>query len=105
MSGRYKIAKYFVPALLGWYLLLPPWVAPYKVNEKAPFSQWKSGANKDGKACVFPSFQACADFKTTTMNALKNGQVKQTSNGATFSPALLDWNYRVYWNGRCVEIE
>ena len=86
--------KHFAAALMGWYLLLPPWVAPYRVNENAPYSQWKRGAS-----CTFISFQDCADYKNAMMAALKNGEVK----GPAFTPEVEDWNYRVYWNGRCVQ--
>lgn len=95
--------RHIALALLGWYLLLPPWVAPYRVNRNAPFSQWHSGANENGKACVFPSFEACANYKATTMAALKAGEVKFTNTSGISQAALLDWNYRVYWNGRCVQ--
>lgn len=91
--------KRLIPVLLGWYLLLPPWVAPYRVNKNAPFSQWKSGASCN----PFPSFEACANFKQATMNALKAGEVKFTSTGGVSQATLLDWNYRVYWNGRCIQ--
>lgn len=84
--------------LLGWYLLLPPWVGPYRVNENAPYSQWKRGAS-----CTFASFQDCADYKLAMMAALKNGEVKFTPIGGVSAAELLDWNYRVYWNGRCVQ--
>lgn len=89
--------------LLGWLLLLPPWVAPYKFNENAPFSQWHVGAWDKGKACVFPSFDSCANFKATTMAALKAGDVKFTNNTGLSQAVLLHWNYDVYWNSRCVK--
>lgn len=89
--------------MLGWYLLLPPWVAPYKVNESAPFSQWHNGAYKNGVACIFPSFEACANFKATTMAALKTGHVKFANTGGISQAEMLDWNYRMYWNSRCVQ--
>lgn len=92
--------KHLTWVVLGWYLLLPPWVAPYKVNMSAPFSQWKRGAS-----CVFNSFQQCANYKQGMMNALKAGNVKFTTTGGLSQAALSDWNYRVYWNGRCVEVE
>lgn len=92
--------------LLGWYLLLPPWIASYpQFNEKAPFSQWRYGAFKDGKACVFPSFDACAAFKATTMAALKAGDVAFTNTTGLSQAVLLKYNYNVYWNSRCVEVE
>lgn len=91
--------KHLALALLGWYLLLPPWVGPYKVNENAPYSQWKSGASCN----PFPSFEACANYKASTMNALKTGQVKFTPIGGVSAAELLNWNYRVYWNSRCIQ--
>lgn len=86
--------------LLGWALLLPPWVAPYKINESAPFSQWHRGT-----PVTFSSFQDCANFKTTAMNAFATGHVEESVNKFPLTPAVLDWNRRVYWNGRCVEVE
>lgn len=37
------------------------------------------------------------------MNALKNGNVKFTPIGGVSAAELLNWNYRVYWNSRCVQ--
>ena len=95
--------KHIALALLGWYLLLPPWVSPYHVNMNAPYSQWKSGANNTKGPCAFPSFQACAAYKTQVMTALKDDQVKFTNTSGLSQATLLDWNWRVYWNGRCIE--
>ena len=83
--------------LLGWALLLPPWVAPYKVNESAPFSEWKRGTPGE-----FASFQACANFKTAAMAAFEAGTVKENGNSIPLTPEVLNWNYRMYWNSRCV---
>lgn len=97
--------KRLAPVLLGWLLLLPPWMKPYPhFNEQAPFSQWHPGAfSSPGKACIFPSFEACANFKTTAMNALKAGDVKFTNTSGLSQAVLLKFNYDVYWNSRCVE--
>ena len=40
-------------ALVGWYLLLPPWVAQNKFDARAPLSKWqKSGKFGTEKACT-----------------------------------------------------
>ena len=84
--------------LLGWALLLPPWVAPYKINETAPFSEWKRGTPTE-----FASFQDCANFKQLAMTAFTDGKVKENGNSIPLTPAVLNWNYRMYWNSRCVQ--
>lgn len=96
--------KHLALVLLGWYLLLPPWMKPYPhFNENAPFSEWHSGANKNGKACVFPTFDACAQFKATTMAALKAGDVTFSNTSGLSQAVLLKYNYGLYWNSRCVK--
>ena len=90
--------RFLTSVLLGWALLLPPWVAPYRGNENAPFSEWKKGT-----PAVFGTFQECANFKTTAMAAFADGHVKENGNSIPLTPTVLDWNRRVYWNSRCVE--
>lgn len=98
--------KHLALALMGWYLLIPPWQAPYPhFNEKAPFSQWHSGANTNGKPCVFPTFDACANFKATAMAALKAGDVKFTNTSGLSQAVLLKYNFDLYWNSRCEQVE
>lgn len=49
MRLRYAAAL----ALVGWYLLLPPWVARNKFDAHAPLSKWqKSGKFDTEDACT-----------------------------------------------------
>ncbi len=46
-----RICKIFAPALLGWYLLVPPW-SNGKTNTLAPFNSWEQfGSFDTAEAC------------------------------------------------------
>jgi hypothetical protein len=73
-----KLRHAVAPALVGWYLLLPPLVnAPYKVDTEAPLTSWKVYQTFDTRdECDKSRLAAEARYKptaTASIGSIKKG--------------------------------
>jgi hypothetical protein len=82
-------------ALVGWYLMTPPWSGPGKFNDKAPLNQWQ-------QAHAYDSATACEKGRYSTVKNFLKGHAP---NGDMLNKETADYNAQLYAAGRCVETD
>ena len=81
MKPRHAVAL----ALVGWYLMLPPWVAQNQFDSHAPFSKWEISGRFDTAEHCRIMRQAAVDWY------IDHPKEKEAS-----------WNKRLFSTGQCV---
>jgi hypothetical protein len=74
--------------LVGWYLLLPPWIAPNKFDARAPMSKWEQSGKFDSVAQCKVMLSALVDWYAD------HPEEKEAS-----------WFRRLYRKAQCVSAE
>jgi hypothetical protein len=78
-------------ALVGWYLMVPPWSAPGKFNASAPLPQWKQDRS-------FDSATTCEQYRTSAIKYL-------TANKEHVDKVVIAYNGRLYQSALCVQTD
>ena len=79
-------------ALVGWYLMLPPWSGPGKFNDKAPILEWQ-------QAGAFDSASECERDRNDTATVLFNNKKKKLDASTAY------YNGSLYASGRCISTD
>jgi hypothetical protein len=78
-------------ALVGWYLLVPPWVAPNQFDATAPLAQWPQ----------VKSFDSAAACEQHRLGAFRHF----SANKEKLDEAAAEYNARLYRAALCVETD
>ncbi len=79
-------------ALVGWYLMIPPWSGPGRFDDKAPMRDWRQVGTYD-------SASECERDRNETADAL----LKNKDKGP--DPETNNYNGTLYSSGRCVSTD
>lgn len=77
-------------ALVGWYLLVPPWVAPDQFDATAPLAQWRQ----------VKSFDSAAVCEQHRLGAFRHFSAEHKGD-----PMVAEYNARLYRAALCVETD
>ncbi len=84
MKSRHAAAL----ALVGWYLMVPPWTAPDTFDSKAPISKWQVFLS-------FDSAQQCQDAQI-------DYHAKWRRNAFQRNERVVAYNVRLFGEAQCI---
>src|SRR5690348_4451405 len=79
-------------ALVGWYLMMPPWVAPNTFDANAPVSKWRHASSYDSVTQCEGDRNFRAEYASTH---------PETKDSDWFM-RLSDWFTRLYAASQCI---